>query len=99
MHAGDILAALLQQPNSFAAQLLDAQGVTRLDVLNYISHGISKVPLPAQAPGPEQRRRAPTRRRPGELVRRRRDPLSTYALNLTERAAQGRPRSADRPHG
>ncbi len=27
-----------------AAQLLEAQGVTRLDVLNFISHGITKVP-------------------------------------------------------
>ena len=49
--AGDLLAAMLQQTKSFAAQLLDAEGVTRLDVLNFISHGISKVdefgePLP-----------------------------------------------------
>ena len=42
---GDILAAILQQPKSYAAQLLADQGVTRLDVLNYISHGISKVPV------------------------------------------------------
>ena len=30
----------------YAAQLLEGQGVTRLDVLIYISHGISKVPTP-----------------------------------------------------
>src|SRR6185437_8267851 len=39
VNAGDVLAAILQQPKSRAAELLAAQGITRLDVLNYISHG------------------------------------------------------------
>ena len=47
---GDVLAAILQQPNSYAAELLQSQDVTRLDVLNYISHGISKAPLAAHEP-------------------------------------------------
>ena len=46
--SGDILAAILQQPKSYATQLLTDQGVTRLDVLNYVSHGITKSPSPAQ---------------------------------------------------
>ena len=46
---GDLFAAILQQPKTYAAQLLGSQGVTRLDVLNYISHGISKVPGAARA--------------------------------------------------
>src|SRR6478609_5402132 len=48
VRAGDVLAAMLQEHKSYAAQLLAAQGVTRLDVLNYISHGISKVPVPQE---------------------------------------------------
>ena len=40
VNAGDILAAILQQPKSQAARLLEAQGITRLDVLEFISHGI-----------------------------------------------------------
>ena len=40
VNAGDILAAMLQQPKSQAARLLESQGVTRLDVLEFISHGI-----------------------------------------------------------
>src|ERR1700751_5311481 len=44
VEAGDIFAAILQQPKTHAAQLLAEQGVTRLDILEYISHGISKVP-------------------------------------------------------
>ena len=47
---GNILAALYQAEQSYAVYLLLQQGVTRLDILNYISHGISKIdagePLP-----------------------------------------------------
>src|SRR5678816_1303396 len=51
VEAGDIFAAILQQPKTHAAQLLAGQGVTRLDILEYISHGISKVPAAGGAPG------------------------------------------------
>jgi ATP-dependent Clp protease ATP-binding subunit ClpA len=79
---GDVLAALLQQPKSVAARLLAAQGITRLDVLNFLSHGVSKVPLPEPAEdaahaGGEDAPRVPA------------DPLSAYAVNLTERARAG----------
>jgi ATP-dependent Clp protease ATP-binding subunit ClpA len=40
---GNILAALFQTEQSYAVYLLQQQGVTRLDVLNYIAHGISKI--------------------------------------------------------
>jgi ATP-dependent Clp protease ATP-binding subunit ClpA len=87
VNAGDIIAAILQQSNSYACQLLEAQSVTRLDVLNYISHGISKVPTPPQS-GEEGRRRTPAPGGPeGQPAQR--DPLSTYAVNLSERARAG----------
>ncbi len=89
VNAGDIVAAILQQTNSYACQLLEAQSVTRLDVLNYISHGISKVPAPPSQPGEEQRRRSAQPGGPGESPQAARDPLSTYATNLTERARAG----------
>jgi ATP-dependent Clp protease ATP-binding subunit ClpA len=79
---GDLLAALLQQPKSPAAALLADQGVTRLDILNYISHGVSKIPgvssagEPVHAGGDD----APSTSR---------DPLSAYAQNLTQRARDG----------
>src|SRR6184192_2587909 len=44
VQSGDVLAATLQQSKSYAAQLLAGQGVSRLDILEYITHGISKVP-------------------------------------------------------
>jgi ATP-dependent Clp protease ATP-binding subunit ClpA len=89
VEAGDLLAALLQQPKSFAAQLLAAQGVTRLDVLNYISHGISKVPmLPPADPGEDRGRPAPggTGDEGSSTAR---DPLSAYTVSLTARARAG----------
>jgi ATP-dependent Clp protease ATP-binding subunit ClpA len=87
VNAGDIVAAILQQSNSYACQLLEAQSVTRLDVLNFISHGISKVPTPPQ-PGDEARRRSPGPGGP-EGQQPQRDPLSTYTANLSERAQAG----------
>ncbi|XXF76854.1 ATP-dependent Clp protease ATP-binding subunit ClpA [Myxococcaceae bacterium GXIMD 01537] len=39
---GDILVALFREEESYALYLLQQEGVTRLDLLNYISHGISK---------------------------------------------------------
>src|SRR5438445_5785290 len=47
VQAGDLCAAILQQPKTQAARLLAEHGVSRLDVLEYIAHGISKVPVPA----------------------------------------------------
>ena len=83
---GDVLAAILQQPNSYAAELLQSQDITRLDVLNYISHGIAKAPA-----GKDEPRSAPAPAGPaGDGPARARDPLSAFAVNLTERARQGR---------
>jgi len=85
VNAGDILAAILQQPRSYAARLLDAQGVTRLDVLEFISHGVSKAPPPDHdASDPEAPAGAgPEDRAAGA------DPLAGYCLNLTARARSG----------
>jgi len=43
VNGGNILAAIYQADQSYAVYLLLQQGVTRLDVLNYIAHGISKI--------------------------------------------------------
>jgi ATP-dependent Clp protease ATP-binding subunit ClpA len=82
---GDLLAAMLQQPKSHAAQLLAEDGITRLDILEYISHGISKTPSatsPGAGPGA-----AAGAGEDGTATAK--DPLSAYCLNLTARARQG----------
>jgi ATP-dependent Clp protease ATP-binding subunit ClpA len=85
-HVGDILAALLQQPKSHAAQLLSGHGVTRLDVLNYISHGVAKIPGALEE---EEDQEAVHAGDGDEAPRPARDPLGAYAINLTERAREG----------
>src|SRR4029077_14342095 len=66
------------------AQLLADQGVTRLDILNYISHGIMKTPVA----GGSTPAAGSSAAEPG-VVPAPADPLLTYCVNLTERARQG----------
>ena len=44
---GDLYAALYHEKESFAVSFLEQEGISRLSILNYISHGISVVPDPA----------------------------------------------------
>ncbi len=81
---GDALAALLQEGRSHAAKLLEAEGVTRLDVLNYVSHGLTKLPSLPAAEEP-----APAGEAEEEAPRRSTDALGSFAVNLTEQARQG----------
>jgi ATP-dependent Clp protease ATP-binding subunit ClpA len=86
VEAGDICAAILQQPKTHAAQLLAEQGVTRLDVLEYIAHGISKTP-PSGLPGAPDHGTTAGGGDEGSATAR--DPLAAYCTNLTERARNG----------
>ena len=89
VRAGDILAAILQQPKSHAAQLLEGQGISRLDVLNFISHGISKLPVDPDDLGSHPDDEATAGEGP-EGRSTARNPLSAYTSNLTARAVAGR---------
>ena len=95
VRAGDELAAALQETRSFAAQTLLAQGITRLDILNYISHGIRKVPDPSAEPLDAGETASPVGDDDATPVAR--DPLSAYGVNLSDRAAAGY-RSVPVPH-
>jgi len=90
VQSGDVLAATLQQNKSHAAQLLAAQGISRLDVLEYITHGVSKIP-PAHSPSagsPDETDEAEAGGGDRGTATSR-DPLSAYATNLTARARAG----------
>jgi ATP-dependent Clp protease ATP-binding subunit ClpA len=82
---GNILAALFQERGATARYVLEKQGITRLDILNYISHGISKIP-DGRRPGPGE---LPADDDDGDsaVVR---DPLASFTANLVQRASQGR---------
>jgi len=88
VEAGDLVAAIFQEPDSAAVSLLRAQGVSRLDVLKYISHGVSKLPdSRADAPAGGA---APVRGTTGDDDEDIPDPLAAFSSNLTERASEGK---------
>jgi len=82
----NVLVAIFSEQESQAVYFLDRQNITRLDVVNYISHGISKVPSdePAQdgaEPGTADSEGAEGRQESA---------LETYATNLNDQARQGK---------
>jgi ATP-dependent Clp protease ATP-binding subunit ClpA len=88
VEAGDLLAAILNEPDSFAVDLLRKQEVSRLDVLRWVSHGESK--LKPAAPKKGEAKRAKESARGGDGDEMPADPLAAFAQNLTELAAQGK---------
>ena len=81
----NILAAIYQERRSYAVYLLERQGITRLDVLKYISHGVSKIEADGDGekepalPHEHEEEEAPIN-----------DPLAAFTENLIERASKGR---------
>ena len=82
VEVSDILASIFQEKESHAEYFLSAEGVTRLDVLNYISHDISKTPYKEGSDGIVK---ADTRAK-----KKKADPLEAFTIDLVESAAQGK---------
>ncbi len=80
--AGDILAAMFFEENSYAVYFLKSQGISRLDVLSYISHGVSKVSDPEE--GEFQQLSSPQ-----DQPNRKAGFLESFTVNLIEKAVQG----------
>ncbi|HEX8949232.1 MAG TPA: ATP-dependent Clp protease ATP-binding subunit ClpA, partial [Dissulfurispiraceae bacterium] len=93
--AGDILAALFLEEDSHAAFFLEQEGITRLDVLNFVSHGSEAMEADktAEDVSPESSENengvgceCP---RPDQKRSASKDPLRLFTVNLVERAAEG----------
>ena len=84
VNLGDILASIFQEKDSHAAFYLESEGITRLDVLKYISH--TAEPAKKQSPplGPSQKVFKHADRK---TKRQKKDPLETFTTNLLKRAA------------
>ncbi len=82
----NVLVAIFGEKDSHAVYFLHQQEITRLDVVNYISHGIAKIGDESAAPAPGN---APDRdgEEGGEGKG---NPLAEYASNLNELALQGK---------
>jgi ATP-dependent Clp protease ATP-binding subunit ClpA len=84
VNSGHILAALFSAERSHAVYLLKKQGIKRLEVLNYISHGISKV---SEDAGPVSGGMSAEVSNDAEESSR--DPLKSFTINLIKHAAAG----------
>ena len=84
---GDILQAILEEKNSHSAYFLGQLGISRLDVLNFISHGISKTPEHLEDDGPDFSDEEKPKTIETQIKA---DPLEQFAVNLIERAEQGK---------
>jgi ATP-dependent Clp protease ATP-binding subunit ClpA len=82
----NVLVAIFGEKDSHAVYFLGQQEVSRLDVVNYISHGIAKLSQDTgqQAPGGDAGREAEGGEEP------RGNPLTEFASNLNELAKQGK---------
>ncbi len=82
----NVLVAIFSEQESQAVFLLKQQSVARIDVVNFIAHGISKVPGENETRDNEQE----TQDEEGGEGLSSGNPLEAYASNLNELARQGR---------
>jgi len=80
----NVLVAIFGEKDSHAVYYLHQQGITRLDVVNYISHGITKAPQPKE---PVKEEQAETEAEGGNAQQ---GALEQYTQNLNAAAREGR---------
>jgi ATP-dependent Clp protease ATP-binding subunit ClpA len=84
VNLGDILASIFQEKDSHAAFYLESEGITRLDVLKYISH--------SSEPDKKTRSRQDLSQRmfpqadPKPKRQKKKDPLESFTTNLLQKA-------------
>ncbi len=83
VNGANVLVAIFGEKDSHAVYFLHKQNISRFDVVNYISHGISKVPGESEPslPAPEEGE---------EGAAQEKSPLDVFTVNLNERARQGK---------
>ncbi len=82
--SGHLIAAMFHERRSYAVYLLEQAGISRLDVLNYISHGISKINSDDSSEDPDAVA-------PGaEGGRRKTNPLEDFCVDLIEQAQKNK---------
>ncbi len=82
----NVLVALFSEQESQAVFFLREQSISRLDIVNYISHGISRV----EGGGSESSPGNESIQEPGNQADPESRPLESFATNLNEEAREGR---------
>ena len=88
----NVLVALFSERESHAVYFLQLQDMTRLDAVNFISHGIAKSPgksAPRPPTGSSEPNESGEREEKGS-AKRGQDALSTYCVNLNKKAKEGK---------
>jgi len=87
LELGDILVSILDEKESHASFYLQREGITRLVLLNYISHGVSVASNGGEAehPNPAVREEEPAREAKEDQSKF----LKNYTVELTARARSG----------
>ncbi|MGI9251055.1 MAG: ATP-dependent Clp protease ATP-binding subunit ClpA [Pseudohongiellaceae bacterium] len=83
----NVLVAIFSEQGSQAAYFLKEQGVARIHVLHYITHGITKIPGDTAAPGSADGQEQMEEETGGNT--RSRGALQSFATNLNVEAEQG----------
>ena len=82
----NVLVAIFGEKDSHAVYYLHQQGITRLDVVNYISHGITKQPPEKEKAGAEKAENPEGEQESDG----KQSPLEQYTQNLNKAAAEGK---------
>jgi len=96
INGGNVLVAMFHENESPAIFFLQEENVTRFDVINFISHGVSKIGAESEDEnaGDEEANADGDGEGDGEEEGERKlspsKALASYAINLTERARQGK---------
>ena len=83
----NVLVAIFGEKDSHAVYYLHQQGITRLDVVNFIAHGIKKT----DAPEPQRPQDAPSEEGGREeAAEAKASPLDQFTVNLNQQAKEGK---------
>ena len=86
----NVLVALFSERESHAVYFLQQQDMTRLDAVNFISHGIAKVPGRNEKRAVQGQENEQNEGREDKPNRRSQEALTTYCINLNKKAAAGK---------
>ena len=84
VNGANVLVAIFGEKDSHAVYLLNQQEITRLDVVNFISHGVARI-------GQEAPKAEPETAKDGEAADdKATNPLAEFTTNLNDQAREGR---------
>ncbi|PYE40219.1 ATP-dependent Clp protease ATP-binding subunit ClpA [Psychrobacter fozii] len=83
VEGSDILVSMFSEHDTYAVYLLKKQGISRLELTQYLSHGQDKEE-------PSEPRASMTGERRNASEKTSKDPLVEFATNLNQRAAEGK---------